>query len=152
MMKTHRGLNSALAVGGMICLSMALASLTGCKSKDSTLLNLERIEESRAAIIEHIPEQERRQEMLAMTDAFEKDIMEDIGEIKKLRQQIITANQSYDTTRADLEAIYAQITVKLEALNSRVSADSMKMRSLCSEAEWKNIFSHNDKKMFNFSF
>jgi hypothetical protein len=138
--------------GGMLCLSLALAGLTGCKSKDSSVLNLERIEESRAAILEHIPDQQRRQEILAMTDAFEKDVRKVIEEIKELRQQIITANQRYDTTRADLEAIYAQITVKLEALNSRVSADSMKMRSLCSEAEWKKIFSYNDKKLFNFSF
>jgi septal ring factor EnvC (AmiA/AmiB activator) len=136
---------------GLLCLVLTLACLTSCKSKNSSVLNLERIEESRAAILEHISDQERRQEMLAMVDPFENDVREVVQEIKELRQQIIAANQGYDTTRSDLEAIYAQITVKLEELNGRVQADSMKMRTLCSQAEWKKIFGRNDK-LINFYF
>jgi hypothetical protein len=151
-MKKNQWALKVLAAGCMVFSMLILAGMTGCKSKDPSVLNLERIEESRAAILEHISDQNRRQEMLAMTDAFENDLMEVVGEIKALRQQIIKANQSYDTTRTDLEAIYARITVKLQEMNGRVSADSMKMRTLCSADEWKKIFGRNDKKMFNFSF
>jgi len=144
-MKLYSSRNRAFSAVAIFGLSLALAGLIGCRSKDASVLNLERIEESRAAILEHIPDPERRQEMLAMVDAFDSDVREVVREIKELRQQIIAANQSYDTTRSDLEAIYAQITVKLEELNGRVRADSMKMRALCSQAEWKKIFGHNEK-------
>jgi peptidoglycan hydrolase CwlO-like protein len=145
MMKTNCGKNRVFVAGGLLGLSLALAGLTGCTSKDSSILNIERIEKSRAAIVKHIPDQERRQEMLAMLDAFDNDVQGIMGEIKELRQQVITANQRYDTTRSDLEAIYAQITVKLKELNDRVRVDSMKMRTLCNEAEWEKLFSHDDK-------
>lgn len=140
----------AFAVVGMFCL-LLLISLTGCKSKDVDGLNTGRIEATRTAIKENIHEPDRQNKIIELVDSFEAETRGVIDEILELRQQIIVANQSYETTREDLKQLYAQTGTKLHDLGKLTREKSLEMRTLCSEAEWNQIASHDDK-LVSFTF
>jgi len=119
--------------------------LVGCKSKDSFGLNPERIDKTRAAIRSEIPDSERRQAMLAVVDSFDVEAQKIIGEVKAIRLQIVEANRDYDTTRDQLQQMYDEIGVQQGRLGKAVKEHSLKLRTLCSETEWDEIFAHGDK-------
>jgi len=130
----------------VLCLTLALAGLTSCKSAEKTLgLTPERLDKTRAAIQVEIPDAERRQAMLALVDSFQADVQEIIEEVKAIRLQIVEANRDYDTTREQLQKLYAGLGAQLERLGNTTKEHSLKLRALCSEAEWDEIFAHDDK-------
>ena len=132
-------------VGGMLCLTLALASLMGCKSSEKSFgLNPERLDKTHAAIQSEIPDAERRQAMLAVVAEFEVEAQSISDEVKALRAEIVEANRDYDTTREQLQKLYDGLGVQLGRLGNATKEHSLKLRTLCSEAEWEEIFDHDD--------
>ena len=143
---------TAKIVGGMFCLALALASLTGCKSTDQQLgLNPERVDKTRAAIASEIPDAERQQAMLAVVADFEAEAQSIVDEVTVLRSKIVEANRDYETPREQLQKLYDGLGVQLERLGNTTKVHSLKLRTLCSEEEWEMIFDHDDDAVeFNF--
>jgi len=127
---------------GVLLISSGLA---GCKSKDSLGLNPERVDKTRAAIQAEIPDAERRHAMLAVVDSFQADVQKPLKEVKAIRLQIVEANRDYDTTREQLQQLYDELGILLDRQGKSVKEHSLKLRTLCSEAEWDEIFDHDDK-------
>ena len=150
-MKQDR-IKTAKIAGGMLCLTLALASLTGCKSTEKSLgLNPERLDKTRAAIASEIPDAERQQAMLAVIADFEKEALAISDEVTALRAKIVEANRDYDTTREQLQKLYDGLGTQLERLGSTTKEYSLKLRTLCSEEEWEAVFAHDDDAV-NFKF
>ena len=150
-MKQDRKKTAKIA-GGMLCLTLALASLTGCKSAEKAFgLNPERIDKTRATIASEIPDAERQQAMLAVIADFEKEALAISDEVTALRAKIVEANRDYDTTREQLQKLYDGLGVQLERLGSTTKEYSLKLRTLCSEEEWETVFAHDDDAV-NFKF
>ena len=144
MMKYDRK-KTAKIVGGMLCLTLALASLAGCKSSEKSFgLNSERLDKTRAAIQVEIPDAERQQALLAVVADFEMETQSIVDEVTALRAKIVEANRDYDTTREQLQKLYDGIGVQLERLGNATKEYRFKLRELCSEAEWDEIFDHDD--------
>lgn len=135
----------------MLAAALLLAGLYGCKSKDVFGLNLERVDETRAVIQSEIPDAKRAADMLAVVDAYEADAKAIINDVKATRVEIVEANRKYDTTREDLQKLYDQLSEKLAALAESAKQNSLKLRTLCSEEEWEDIFDHDDR-MLNFTY
>ena len=140
---------------GKITLSVLVVSagLMGCKSAaDKSLgLNPERLDKTRTAIRAEIPDVERRQAMLDGIAAYEVEVQAIFDEVKALRAKIAEVNRDYDTTRGQLQELYDEIGIQLERLGNSVKTHSLKLRKLCSEAEWDKIFKH-DGDAVNFKF
>ena len=122
-----------------ISIAVFLALITGCKSTDSTGLNPERVDEARAIIESTIEEPERRTTMMAIVDSMEIQVTGIGAEVTELRLQIVEANQDYDTTRADLELLYAELGKRAERLVATVKEHSLELRGHCSESEWAQL-------------
>lgn len=139
---------------GKMVLGVLLISggLAGCKSGEETSgLNLERVDESRHAILSTVPEPERRMAMLAIVDSMQAELKAVGADVLRLRQKIVEENRDYDTTRDDLEALYAQLGSQLETLTDSVTKHSLQLREHCSKSEWKKITSH-ETEAFQFKF
>lgn len=136
----------------VLCLTLALAGLTSCKSAEKTLgLNPERLDKTRAAIQVEIPDAERRQAMLEVVDSFQADVRKITEEVKAIRLRIVEANRDYDTPREQLQQLYAELGSQLDRLGNAVKEYSLKLRTLCFEAEWDELFAH-DNKAFEFKY
>ncbi|MCK5675675.1 MAG: hypothetical protein KAH99_01515 [Verrucomicrobia bacterium] len=134
----------AIVRGGLLCL-MLLIGLAGCKStKKSFGLSPERLDKTRAVIQSEIPDVERRQALLDGIAAYEVEVQAIFDETKALRAKIAEENRDYDTPREQLQELYDEIGVQLERLGDSVKTHSLKLRKLCSEAEWNRIFAHDD--------
>ena len=139
---------------GKIAMGVLLVSagLMGCKSAEKSFgLSLERLDKTRAAIQSEIPDVERRQALLDGIAAYEVEVQAVFDEMKALRAKIAEANRDYDTTREQLQELYDEIGIQLERLGNSVKTHSLKLRKLCSEAEWDRIFEH-DGDAVNFKF
>jgi acetolactate synthase regulatory subunit len=127
-------------------MTLALATLAGCKSTEDSLgLNSERLDKTRAAIQTEIPDAERSKAMLAIANSFDAEAQEIIEDTKAVRLQIVEANRSYDTTREQLQQLYDELGAQIERLGNTTKEHSLKLRTLCSEAEWEEIFDHDDE-------
>lgn len=132
-------------IGPVLCLMLAIAGLTSCKSTEKSFgLSSERLDKTRAAIQTEIPDAERRQAMLDGVAAYEMEVQAIFDEVKALRAKIAEVNRDYDTTREQLQKLYDEIGLQLERLGDSVKTHSLKLRKLCSEAEWDRIFDHDD--------
>ncbi len=124
---------------------VVVLAVAGCRSNESFGLNPERLEETRSAIEATIREPERRVAMLTSMDSFQMEVQKIIAEVTTIRLKIVEANRDYDTTREQLQQLYDELGGQLDRLGDTVKAYSLKLRALCSEAEWDGIFDHDDK-------
>lgn len=134
--------------GGLLLPVLALLLLAGgCRHTEPNelSLNAERLAESRRQIVKTVPDADRRQQMLDIIDAFEVEAQRILSDIKAVREQIVEANRSYDTTRTDLERLYAMQEEGFEQLLDLTKSDSLKLRTLCSREEWSIIFAHEEQ-------
>lgn len=122
-----------------VCLLLAFGGVVGCKSNDTFGVNTNRVETTRSAIESIIPESDRREVMLAIVVSFEKSVMAIETEALDVREQIIEANRDYDTTREELEVLYARLGELVVELGDTAKVNSLALRELCSEEEWKRI-------------
>ncbi len=128
-----------------ICWAMLLFLLmfAGCKSGKKTFgLNPERVDETRHVILSAIQEPDRRMAMLSIVDSMQAEVKAVEADVLELRQKIVEENRDYDTTREELEALYAELGSHLETLTDSVTKHSLQLRGHCSKGEWKKITSH----------
>ena len=130
---------------------LAMTCFFGCKSKDSFVLNPDRVDETRSAIRSSVEDPARCDAMLAIVNAMEGEVTAAGSEVKELRQQIVEANRNYDTTREELEQLYADLGVQAERLATSVKVHSLQLREQCTESEWNRITSHKTKA-FEFNY
>jgi uncharacterized coiled-coil DUF342 family protein len=89
--------------------------------------------------------------MQAIVDAYIAEADAIAEEVKILRAEIVEKNRDYDTTRAELQAVYDEIEGKLDRLVATAAEHAAQLRSLCSEEEWEKIFDHDDS-LLNFKY
>ena len=132
-------------------LMLGLALLVGCKSSNTFGLNPERVGETRSAILSTINDPDRSADMLAIVDAMEVEVNAIGAETLDLRQRIVVADRDYDTTRADLEKLYADLGTLIGRLGVTAKVHSLLLREQCTKAEWREIIS-DESKTFEFSY
>ena len=146
MIKKYNQTVSVKVAHGVLGLMLIIGTLAGCKSADDSLgLNPDRLDKTRSAIQSKIPDAERSQSMLAVVDAFAAEAHKIIEDTKVIRLRIMEANQNYDTTREQLQDMYDELGVQIERLGNLTKEHSLKLRTLCSEEEWEEIFDHDDE-------
>ena len=82
--------------------------------------------------------------MLAVVDAFESDVKTIESSIHDIRKEIVEANADYNTERATLEAMYAELGKQARRLGNVLRDRNFELRDLCSADEWKKIAGSND--------
>ena len=76
---------------------------------------------------------------LNLVESYENEMTEIGAETLATRLKIVEANQNYDTTRVELEALYAQLNALAQKLGDTVKQYSQEAREHCSEEEWGKI-------------
>ncbi len=148
MRKTHREKVRTFVAIGMACLSLVMA---GCKSKVAFGLNSGRVDKTRETVETTISDPVRSATVLKLIDSFEKEMKGISTETIAIRAKIIEANQNYDTTREELEELYAQLNGLIQKLGDTAKRYSLEVRKHCSETEWKKIASQRaDAINFNY--
>ena len=129
-----------------------LMCLSGCKSDaPKTGVNDERTTETRKAIQASITDSEQAAEMLKVMDRFEMDLNKIQASIKKIRDEIVTANMDYATERETLEKMYAQLGEQVRLLGNTFRDRNFELRKRCSAEDWKSI-ADQDGALVNFVF
>ena len=137
------------------CSAVVLAfCLFGCRSSNPVVsmeLNEDRVEQTRATIRALVPEEVRQASLLAVVDAMQAGVASLDTEAVELREEIVVANQSYDTTRADLAKQYDALGDVIARLGAVVKEHSLELRALCTADEWAKIAVYDDDG-FKFEF
>lgn len=137
------------------CSAVVLAfCLFGCRSSNPVVsmeLNEDRVEQTRATIRALVPEEVRQASLLAVVDAMQAGVASLDTEAVELREEIVVANQSYDTTRKDLAKQYDALGGVIAQLGEVVKQHSLELRALCTADEWAKIAVYDDDG-FKFSF
>lgn len=136
----------------LVILGLLLAlSITGCKTKETAVLDWKPNEEIREHITEVVQDADRQKAMLTIMDSFDAEMRSIAEDVKAQRAKIVEANADYDTSRADLEKMNDVLSDKVGQLSDAAKTHRFKLRDHCSEAEWKKIFAHtkgNELKYF----
>lgn len=135
----------------VLMIGLVGSCLLGCSSKVTFGLNMGRVEKTRSSIDELIQDPVRRGEMHAVVDSYTSKAEALSVDVKTIRQEIVEKNRDFDTTRAELQDLYDQLNDKLDQLLDLARDHSMKLRAMCSEEEWEDIFDHEDDLM-NFTY
>lgn len=128
-----------------------LLFLPGCRSKVAIGVNRGRVQTTRSSIEALQTDPERREAMLAVVESFEQSVLAIENEAQETRRQIIELNRDYDTTREELEQLYARLGALMKELGEVVKVNGLAMRELCSEEEWKRIAT-DKSALIEFSF
>lgn len=125
------------------CILLAVA---GCKTAVTPqALVAENVDATRATIRSEIKDPERRTAMLAVVEAFDKD-MQAIGqEARGLREKITAAEADYDTPRAQLQDLYDGLGRQLQRVCDTAQEHSLALRRQCSAAEWKILLARQNE-------
>lgn len=132
------------------CISLSIACgallLSGCRSKDIAYgFNSSRVDETRAAIEETIEDSARKSAVLKLVNDYEQQMQAFDAEAMDVRKRIISANAAYDTTREELEALYAELHGITERFGALIKQKSLEIREICTEEEWKALTEHKTK-------
>lgn len=128
----------------ILCVVTVLVCLVGCKTDEKAGLQEDRTNKTIKAIQSSIDDPARAKKMVAVVEAFVKDVHGIETEIKELRAKAVEANADYGTSRADLEKIYARLGGEVTKLGDTLKARSLEVRKLCTAEEWKKITASND--------
>jgi hypothetical protein len=128
--------------------------LVGCRSADPVVslgLDLDRVEQTRATIRALVADEDRQASLLAIVDAMQAGVAALDTEAVELREQIVVANRSYETTREDLTKQYDALGALIAQLGEVVKLHSLELRAGCTADEWAKIAVY-DANGFEFHF
>lgn len=114
----------------------------GCKSTSDFGMNDARQDKTRDAVQAAIADPERKNKMLSVIDALQREAKTIETRAGSLRSQISEANRNYETSRAHLETLYSRLGELTVQFGETAKKHSLELRTLCSQEEWKQIASH----------
>lgn len=122
---------------------MLLSGLAaGCKSTLDFGMNEVRQDTTRHAVQAAIADPVRKEKMLSVIDALQREAKTIETQALNLRVQISKANRNYETSLARLESYYSRLGELTVQFGDTAKKHSLELRALCSQEEWKQIASH----------
>ena len=123
-------------------LALAVFAVAGCSSKPKPTLEQQAqtdLAEFEAQIRKVIPDPARADELIALTNEFQKLALASIASARQYRSKTETLNSSYETTRADYEILFSQQDTAREALLEKATALRERAAALMTDSEWEQL-------------
>ena len=117
----------------------------GCKSTRDFGLQEDRVDKTRRLIEKAVPDGEQRKAMLAVVDSLQREMEGIETRALTLRDQIVEMNRNYDVSRPEMEPLYSRLGGLTVQLGN--AANSLELRALCSQAEWRQIAAHKTESV-----
>ena len=123
-------------------LILTLVTVGGCSSKHA--LTPEQQTQADLAAYEQeirkvVPYPARADQLVALTNEFQKLAQERIASIKNYRAKAAALNSNYDATREDYEALFSQEAAAREAFVTKAEALRERMVAFTSDSEWEAL-------------
>lgn len=126
---------------------MLAGLLAGCKSTSEFGLNENRMNQTRNLISTTVSDPERSKAMLAIVDSLQRKVREVESKALVVRDRLTEANRNYDTSRPELEQLYAKLGELTVQLGNTAKTHSLELRALCSQEEWGTIAAHKTEAL-----
>ena len=123
-------------------LALVPVTVAGCSSKPKPTLEQQAqadIAAYEAQIRKVIPDPARADELIALTNEFQKLALESIASVKRYQSKIQTLNSSYEATRADYDALFSQQDAARDALLEKATALRERAAALTTDSEWEQL-------------
>jgi voltage-gated potassium channel Kch len=137
-----KSISSARWRAAAISLTLALAAAAGCSSKRD-LTPEEQAQADVAAYEQEIrkvvPDPARADQLIALTNEFQKLAGESIASVKNYRAKVAALNSNYDATRADYEALFRGQDASREAFLRKAGALRARMVVFTDDSEWEEL-------------
>jgi len=125
----------------VVCLLLALIAATGCSSKSLTPEQEAQADLSAcdAQIRKVVADPARADQLVALTDEFNKLGWQSIASVTEYRARVAALNSDYDATREDFEALISKQDAVREAFLKKALALREQMTALTTDAEWEQL-------------
>lgn len=117
----------------------AIGLLAGCKAPTPLEATTSAVDETRMLIKEHVADEAKAEQLIALVDQLEKDLLA-YREIRAAHDQALCAkNADYDATREDLEKLYDAYNKDTRAIGMQIALTDSAMKKLSTPEEWALI-------------
>lgn len=113
--------------------------LAGCKGPTQLEATTSAVDETRMLIKEHVVDEAKAEQMLALVDQLEKDL-EAYREIRAAHDRgLVEKNADYDATREDLQTLYDAYNSDTRSIGMKIVQTDLAMKKLSTPEEWTEI-------------
>ena len=135
---SYRSRRTPRAVGWLL---LTLVAATGCSSKHVTPEQQAQADLSAcdAQIRKVVADPERAEQLVALTDEFNKLGWQSIASVTEYRAKVAALNSNYDAKREDFEALISEQDAVREAFLKKALALREQMAALTTDAEWEQL-------------
>ena len=125
---------------------VSACSMFGKKETDEFEPVSEWIEDKRERVAENIKDPDKKNDMLAVVDQLEKDLMELDRIIQKLYANLNTLNGNYNSTPEEFRKVFSEFEAERKEIRDRIIDSRFKMRNLSTPEEWEEITDYSKRK------
>jgi outer membrane murein-binding lipoprotein Lpp len=116
-----------------------LGLLSGCKTLTPLEATKSTVDEVRTLISEHVADEARAKQMIALVDQLENDLMAYV-EIRTAHNEALRKkNADYDASREDMQNLYGAYNRDTRAIGMKIAQTHLDMKKLATPEEWAVI-------------
>lgn len=118
---------------------LTLGLLAGCSSLTPMEATQKAGDDTRALIREQVADEGRANQMIALVDQLEKDLMAYV-DIQAAHEEVLRVkNADYDTSHAEMQRLYDAYNRDTRGLGMKIMQTDLAMKKLATPAEWAVI-------------
>lgn len=118
---------------------ITLGLLSGCKTLTPVEATRSAADETRTLISEHVADEARAKQMIALVDQLENDMMA-YGERQAAHnKELVKKNADYDASREDMQNLYDAYNRDAGAIGMKMAQTDLDMKMLATPEEWAVI-------------
>ena len=113
--------------------------LAGCKGPTQLEATTSAVDETRMLIRDHVADEAKAEQMIALVEQLEKDLLA-YREIRAAHNQALCEkNADYDASREDLQKLYDAYNNDTRAIGMKIVQTDLAMKKLSTPEEWALI-------------
>ena len=118
---------------------ITLGLLSGCKTLTPVEATKSAGGETRTLISEHVTDEARAKQMIALVDQLENDLMAYAERRTAQNKALRKKNADYDASREDMQKLYDAYDRDLRGIAMKIAQTHLKMTKLATPEEWAVI-------------
>ncbi len=118
---------------------ITLGLLSGCKTLTPVEATKSAGDETRTIISEHVADEAKAKQMIALVDQLEKDLMAYVEIQTAHNEALRKKNADYDASREDMQDLYNAYNRDTRAIGMKIAQTDLDMKKLATPEEWAVI-------------
>jgi hypothetical protein len=116
-----------------------LGLLSGCTTLTPVEATKSAGDETRTLISEHVADEARAKQMIALVDQLDNDMMAYVESRSSLNEALIKKSADYDASREDMQNLYDTYNRDTRAIAEKIAHTHLDMKKLATPEEWAVI-------------